>query len=287
MQYQYLFFVAESSFVLNILTMKSPRSIKTSRTSIPEHVKRAVKARDGDKCRNCGVVTEFLHYDHIFPHDLGGPTTVENIQRLCPTCNTSKGNKITCRNCGHWMSPEKSHCSQCGFRLAYTKYSNTLAGRLENLFQRVGRAVVVVGVVTVLLCFLTGGIYIYRSFGSNSPTSDQAATINQIVNSSFEVASYRPTSFRAIIPDGAKNARIVGGFKVISGTKVNFHIISEEQLDQFSTGAANVSSLAKREQLASARVRQTMQSGTYYLVFSSADPNTSVIVAAEFYSKYD
>jgi len=56
--------------------------------SIPGHVKRAVKARDGNKCRICGVTTEFIHFDHLYPHDLGGPTTVENIQILCPTAET-------------------------------------------------------------------------------------------------------------------------------------------------------------------------------------------------------
>lgn len=70
--------------------MSQSRTAKV-RGGIPEHVKRAVKARDGNKCRICGVTTEFIHFDHLYPHDLGGPTTVENIQILCPTCNTSKG----------------------------------------------------------------------------------------------------------------------------------------------------------------------------------------------------
>lgn len=266
--------------------MSRARNAKASR-SIPEHVKRAVRARDGDRCRNCGVVTEFLHYDHIFPHDLGGPTTANNIQRLCPTCNTSKGNKITCRNCGHWMSPDKSHCSQCGFRLAFTKYSNTLAGRLENIFHRVGRVVVISGAAAVLLVFLVGGFYVYRSFSSSEADSDQAASVNQIVNNVFDVAPNQPASFRVVIPNGAKNARVVGGFKVTLGTKVNFYVVSEGQLSQSFNGGANVSSLGKREQTGSARVRQVLQPGTYFLLFSSTDLNSPVRVAAEFYSKYD
>ena len=50
--------------------MSGARNTKT-RTAIPEYVKRAVIARDGNKCRNCGVETEFLHWDHLFPFDLG------------------------------------------------------------------------------------------------------------------------------------------------------------------------------------------------------------------------
>ena len=83
---------------------RQTKTHKPSR-SIPEHIKRAVNARDHHTCQNCGVHTEFIHYDHKFPFDLGGPTTVENIQSLCPKCNTSKGNKIQCSHCRHWMSP--------------------------------------------------------------------------------------------------------------------------------------------------------------------------------------
>lgn len=266
--------------------MSQSRSTKASR-NIPEHIKRAVRARDGNKCRNCAVVTEFLHFDHIFPHDLGGPTTVDNIQLLCPTCNTSKGNKITCRNCGHWMSPDKPRCSQCDFRLAYTKHSNTLAGRLENLFQRVGRVVVISSIAAILLLFLLGGFYIFRYLRSDDATSDKAASINMIVNDSFNVSSDQPTSFKVTIPNSAKNARVVGGYKVTSGAKVNFYVVSEGQMGQWSNGTVNAPSLTKREQSASARVRQALQPGTYYLLFSSANVSNPVIVAAEFYSKYD
>lgn len=31
------------------------------------------------------------HLDHIMPLALGGSNTDENVQLLCPTCNTSKG----------------------------------------------------------------------------------------------------------------------------------------------------------------------------------------------------
>src|SRR5205085_8360105 len=123
---------------------------KPSRNN-PEPITLAVNARDQFKCRNCGVTTEFIHYDHIFPFDLGGPTTVENIHSLCPKCNTSKGNKITCRNCGHWMSPDNSKCPQCEMKLPYSKRSQTLAGKLEFLFEKVGRVVVIGAAALVVL----------------------------------------------------------------------------------------------------------------------------------------
>lgn len=266
--------------------MSRPRTSKASR-NIPEHVKRAVRARDRNTCRNCGVVTEFIHYDHIFPFDLGGPTTVENIQSLCPTCNTSKGNKITCKQCGHWMSPEKSHCSQCGARLASTKYSNTLAGRLETLFHKVGRAVVFGGIAFVLLVSLILGFYVVRYFRGGSAASDQAVTVNTIVNNFFNVSGQQPASFKIEIPNGVKNARVVGGFKVTSGSKINFFIMDEVQWSQWSNGNTNVAPLTKRENTGSYKVRQMLQSGTYYLVFSSPDGDSFKSVAAEFYSKYD
>jgi hypothetical protein len=215
---------------------------------IPEHIKRAVRARDGGRCRNCKVETEFLHFDHIVPFDLGGPNTADNIQLLCPTCNTSKGNQTTCRQCGHWMSPDKSHCTQCGARLAYTKHSKTLAGRLENLFQRVGRAVVLGGAVIVLLLLLAGGLYVASYFrGSDSTSaSDQAATINTIVNSSFNTSVSQPSLFKVVVPPEASNARVVGGYKVTSGASVNFYIrafahLSARDLDGYeSRWAANL-----------------------------------------------
>src|SRR6185369_5770565 len=101
----------------------SQKRSKSQRTTIPLHIQRAVRARDGNKCRRCGVITEFVHFDHLIPVDLVGPNTEENIQLLCPTCNTSKGNHIQCRCCSHWMSPEKARCTQCETPLLHTKYS--------------------------------------------------------------------------------------------------------------------------------------------------------------------
>ncbi|HEX8162886.1 MAG TPA: HNH endonuclease [Pyrinomonadaceae bacterium] len=261
---------------------------KSSR-HIPEHVKRAVRARDGNRCRNCKVETEFLHFDHIIPFDLGGPNTAGNIQLLCPTCNTSKGNQTTCRQCGHWMSPDKSHCSQCGARLAYTKHSETLAGRLESLFQRVGRAVVLGGTALALILLLVGGFYLVRHFRGDSSASDAAASVASVVNKSFDVSAQQPAAFKVEIPPGASNARVVGGYKVTSGGSVNFYILDGRQYEALSGGSKNYTPVAQREKLASARLRQALKPGTYYLIFAGNEGSSgpTVTVAAEFYLKYD
>jgi hypothetical protein len=255
---------------------RTKTSSKPSR-SIPEHIKRAVNARDRFTCQSCGVHTEFIHYDHKFPFDLGGPTTLENIQSLCPKCNTSKGNKIQCSHCRHWMSPDNSKCPQCGTKFPYSKRSQTLAGRLELLSEKVGRIVLIMGAALALILFLSCGVYLYRHIGGSSQTSEQSAQAQTIVNTSFEVTGEKPTSFEIVVPASAKNARIVGGYKVTSGSAVNCYILDASQHQQ-----------AAKENLASARLRQPLDPGTYYLQFTPmAGAAASVKVAAEFYLKYD
>jgi len=251
---------------------RQTKSAKASR-NIPEHIKRAVNARDRFTCQNCGVHTEFIHYDHKFPFDLGGPTTVENMQSLCPKCNTSKGNKIQCSHCRHWMSPEHMKCPQCGTKFPYSKRNQTLAGRLELLFEKVGRAVVIGGAALALILFLSCGVYLYLHIGGSSQASEQAASTQTIVNQSFDV----PASFEIVVPTSAKNARVVGGYKVTSGSAVNCYILDASQRQQ-----------AARENSTSARLRQLLGPGTYRLQFvPTAGATAPVKVAAEFYLKFD
>jgi predicted RNA-binding Zn-ribbon protein involved in translation (DUF1610 family) len=254
---------------------RQTKSAKASR-NIPEHIKRAVNARDRFVCQNCGVHTEFIHYDHKFPFDLGGPTTVENIQSLCPKCNTSKGNKIQCHRCRHWMSPDNSKCPQCGTKFPYSKRSKTLAGRLEALFEKVGRAVVIGGAALALVLFLSCGVYLYRHIGAGAQAVEQSSNTQTVVNSSFDVTGDKPASFEIVVPAGAKNARVVGGFKVTSGSNVNCYVLDSAQHQQMS-----------KENSASARLRQILAPGTYHLQFAPALANTSAKVAAEFYLKFD
>ncbi|WPU66937.1 HNH endonuclease [Peredibacter starrii] len=53
--------------------------------AIPASVKRDVYARD-KKCTNCGSVRN-LHYDHILPFSMGGPSSNDNLRILCSPCN--------------------------------------------------------------------------------------------------------------------------------------------------------------------------------------------------------
>ncbi len=69
-----------------------PQSEKASR-SIPQKVKLEVWQRDQGRCVECGD-TNYLEYDHIIPHSLGGATSVGNLQLLCRRCNLAKSNRI-------------------------------------------------------------------------------------------------------------------------------------------------------------------------------------------------
>jgi hypothetical protein len=264
-----------------------PKATKASRT-IPEHVKRAVNARDNFTCRNCGVRTEFIHYDHIFPYDLGGPNTLENVQSLCPKCNTSKGNKIQCHHCRHWLSPEHSRCTQCGSRFPYSKRSQTLAGKLEDLFHRVGRAVVIGGGALILIALPAGFISVYRYFSRPSQSSDDSAQVQTLINKSFESAAHQPASFQIVVPPGASNARVVGGYKMTSGSGVSCYLLEQSQFQLMSSGTQNFQPVLAKQRIASARFRQPLKTGTYYLLFvPESGDGTPVTVAAEFYLKYD
>jgi hypothetical protein len=59
---------------------------------IPDAVRRAVMARDGERCRRCGSTTD-LTIDHkiIAWIDGGSSADPDNLQVLCRSCNSSKG----------------------------------------------------------------------------------------------------------------------------------------------------------------------------------------------------
>ena len=81
---------------------------------------------------------------------------------------------------------------------------------------------------------------------------------------------------------------MVGGYKVTSGSKVNFYILDGRQYEQWGNGLRNVDALARREKSTSVRLRQELKPGTYYLLFAPDEAAAeSLTVAAEFYLKYD
>jgi len=65
---------------------------------IREHVRDAVRERDGDNCRYCGIIANWndrkgptgATYDHVDPT---GPASLDNIVVACRACNSKKGFK--------------------------------------------------------------------------------------------------------------------------------------------------------------------------------------------------
>jgi 5-methylcytosine-specific restriction endonuclease McrA len=54
--------------------------------------RRAVFARDGNRCQYCGAAAENL--DHVVPRSKGGPHTWENVVAACRPCNTRKEDRL-------------------------------------------------------------------------------------------------------------------------------------------------------------------------------------------------
>lgn len=69
---------------------------RVERGKVSNKMRFAIYARDGYKCRKCGVSDKYaqLEIDHIFPIAKGGKTTYENLQTLCHDCNVKKGDNI-------------------------------------------------------------------------------------------------------------------------------------------------------------------------------------------------
>ena len=55
-------------------------------------IRKKVFKRDGRKCVNCGT-SKKLTLDHIIPVSKNGKNKLENMQVLCRSCNSSKGDK--------------------------------------------------------------------------------------------------------------------------------------------------------------------------------------------------
>jgi len=61
--------------------------------AVAQHIKSEVWQRDGGRCTQCGD-SQYLEFDHIIPHSMGGATSVANLQLLCRRCNLSKGARL-------------------------------------------------------------------------------------------------------------------------------------------------------------------------------------------------
>jgi hypothetical protein len=61
--------------------------------SLSARTRLTIYEKDGYKCVHCGI-SKNLSVDHIHPVSLGGNTTINNLQTLCISCNSKKGNRI-------------------------------------------------------------------------------------------------------------------------------------------------------------------------------------------------
>lgn len=75
------------------LTWPNEAVARASKAHVAQSLRWSVFRDDGFKCRMCGETEKPLHLDHITPSSRGGGNERENLQTLCETCNTSKGNR--------------------------------------------------------------------------------------------------------------------------------------------------------------------------------------------------
>lgn len=68
------------------------RGGQVNRAPISQELREFVFARDGRACLRCKA-TEGLTLDHIKPWSLGGPDAADNLQTLCRSCNSRKGDR--------------------------------------------------------------------------------------------------------------------------------------------------------------------------------------------------
>lgn len=67
-------------------------TVAYQRPKVSHKVRWRVFKRDGHKCCNCGA-DEDLTVDHITPRSKGGDDSEDNLQTLCRSCNSKKGNR--------------------------------------------------------------------------------------------------------------------------------------------------------------------------------------------------
>lgn len=72
---------------------KLKENVIVKRSKITEEERKNIFERDNFECLECGS-KENLSIDHILPFSLGGTTDPSNLQTLCKSCNSKKGNRM-------------------------------------------------------------------------------------------------------------------------------------------------------------------------------------------------
>jgi DNA-directed RNA polymerase subunit RPC12/RpoP len=67
--------------------------VRRKKRRIPRRLAKLVFERDAYRCVTCGAHID-LTVDHIVPESKGGPTTLENLQTMCRSCNSKKGARL-------------------------------------------------------------------------------------------------------------------------------------------------------------------------------------------------
>lgn len=66
------------------------RAEPSKKKKISASLAKAVLERDAYRCVTCGSHID-LTCDHVIPESKGGPTTLDNLQAMCRSCNCRKG----------------------------------------------------------------------------------------------------------------------------------------------------------------------------------------------------
>jgi len=122
-----------------------------------------------------------------------------------------------------------------------------------------------------------------------TPTPAPTPVSVRVMDETFtlEEGSHRAVNFT--LPAEAGAARVSGGFRVTSGSFVDFYVMTESQYNRFATGGPpDVTSAVYRVEQWNARIGERLPPGTYYLVFDDRDSGVGAqTVAAEFFIVYD
>jgi len=96
---------------------------RVERGRVSNKMRFAIYERDNYRCRKCGVRSNDLEIDHIFPIAKGGKSNFENLQTLCHRCNSLKSDTVevgAVNPKAKWQGVNEN-CPQCGAPLVLKK----------------------------------------------------------------------------------------------------------------------------------------------------------------------